>query len=532
MATVRTGVDRLAYAGVLIGGLGFVGLLLGVELRWAWLIDLDRSVVHAAHAAVIDQGWLVGLLVLVDRLFDPWVLRGIGLIVAAVLYRRGERRVGFWLGTAAFSSAVFEWLLKLLIDRPRPEFAEEIAIRHSPAMPSGHALTSAVIVGGLLVLVQRDWSHRRRRVLAWLGGVLFVLLLGADRVLLAVHNPSDVVAGWLVAVAMLAALGIGFGLTPGAVRRRSRKRARARGLGRRRLAVVVNPAKLEDPTGFRQQLDRLADERGWRKPTWYETTVDDPGYAMARAALADKADLVIAAGGDGTVRAVCAVVGGTETPVGVVPVGTGNLLARNLGLPLEPASAIRAALGGRDRRIDLVRVSGDGLPTDRFAVMAGMGLDAAVVGEAPAKLKARLGWPAYVVSIVRNLSFPAVRVDIGVDDAPPTRHWARTVVVGNVGTLHVGLLLLPGAAPDDGRIDVALVAPRRLTDWPRLAWRVVSRSSVRDDRLSHWRGSKVVIRTVESCPRQLDGDVVEDGHELKCEVEPGVLLIRVPAGPG
>jgi diacylglycerol kinase family enzyme len=115
-----------------------------------------------------------------------------------------------------------------------------------------------------------------------------------------------------------------------------------------------------------------------------------------------------------------------------------------------------------------------------------------------------------------------------VDDEPPVRLRVRTVLVGNVGTLHGGLSLLPDARPDDGMLDVVAVAPRRLTDWPGLAWRVASRSAAQDDRLRTWRGERVVVRSLEACPRQLDGDVISTGHELRCEVEPGVLLVRVP----
>src|SRR5690606_37121938 len=158
----------------------------------------------------------------------------------------------------------------------------------------------------------------------------------------------------------------------------------ARGYNRRKLAIVLNPAKPEDPVGFRQQLERLARERGWPNPLWLETTVDDPGYAMTRQALAENADLVIAAGGDGTVRAVSSELAGTGVPLGVVPVGTGNLLARNLGIPLDTAPAIRVARGGGERRIDVVSGPGDGLPPERFVLMAGLGLGAAGVGEAPA----------------------------------------------------------------------------------------------------------------------------------------------------
>ncbi|MBA3232764.1 MAG: hypothetical protein H0T17_02260 [Propionibacteriales bacterium] len=175
-----------------------------------------------------------------------------------------------------------------------------------------------------------------------------------------------------------------------------------------------------------------------------------------------------------------------------------------------------------------MRIEGDDLPTTRFVVMAGLGLDAAIMDGAPDALKARIGWPAYVVAGARHLRYPAVRVDISVDGAEPVRRLARTVVIGNVGSLQAGIPLLPDALIDDGVLDVVVIAPRRLFGWVGLALRVMTRRRWTDDRLDRFTGKSVVITTATSTPRQLDGDTVGTGIEIRAEIEPGRLLVRVP----
>ena len=118
---------------------------------------------------------------------------------------------------------------------------------------------------------------------------------------------------------------------------------------------------------------------------------------------------MLVCGGDGTVREVCAELAGTGIPVGIVPAGTGNLLARNLDIPLYLRSAIDVALNGQDRAIDLVEVGGDGIEDTHFMVMAGMGFDAAIMEGVNEDIKKRVGWFAYVLSGLKSLMFPAVR---------------------------------------------------------------------------------------------------------------------------
>jgi diacylglycerol kinase family enzyme len=129
---------------------------------------------------------------------------------------------------------------------------------------------------------------------------------------------------------------------------------------------------------------------------------------------------------------------------------------------------------------------------------------------------------------MRHFRDPAVKVEISVDDEPAARYRARTVVIGNVGTLTGGIPLLPDAAPDDGLLDVVVVAPRRFLTWIRLLWRVMARRRVTDDRLDRRTGRTVTVRAEHPTARQMDGDVFGMGTEITATVEPGVLLVRVP----
>jgi diacylglycerol kinase family enzyme len=295
----------------------------------------------------------------------------------------------------------------------------------------------------------------------------------------------------------------------------------------RRAAVILNPVKIPDSGDFRRTVDAALTERGFDDSLWLETTVDDAGVTMARRAVEAAVDLVVVAGGDGTVRVVCAELARTGIPVAVLPAGTGNLLARNLGISLDLDAALAQLLDGTEQRIDSVLIEGDELTTDRFVVMAGLGLDAAIIADAPDELKKRVGWAAYVVSTLRNLNHPFVRVEITIDDQPPVRRRARTVVIGNVGTLQANIPLLPDAAPDDGLIDAVVLAPRRISHWPRLALGLVVKS-VREQHVERFRGKQIQVRAATIVRRELDGDTITDGRTLSASVDPAALVVRVP----
>lgn len=291
----------------------------------------------------------------------------------------------------------------------------------------------------------------------------------------------------------------------------------------RRAAIVYNPIKVLDVEAMTERVATYMKHIGWGEPMWLGTTVDDPGAGMCAAAVENEVDVIFVAGGDGTVMsAVTALAGGT-TPLAILPSGTGNLLARNLDLPLDDeTAALRIGTSGRTIEIDVGAVE-----HRKFAVMAGLGFDAAMMRDAPERLKKRVGWPAYVVSAAKHLRGRGILIKLTVDDDPPVHRRVRTVVVGNVGRLQGNIPLLPDASADDGLLDVVVIAPRHLLDWARVTGRVLRRSTVPDRRMERYRARRVVIEASRPQPRQLDGDVIEDGRTMDIRIEPKALKVRV-----
>jgi diacylglycerol kinase (ATP) len=295
-------------------------------------------------------------------------------------------------------------------------------------------------------------------------------------------------------------------------------------------AVVVNPTKIE--AGTRQRIESVCTGLGWADPLWLETTVEDPGTGQAKLAIEKGADVVLACGGDGTVRSVAEALAGTGVAMGLVPVGTGNLLARTVGTPDNVAVATRVALTGDDRAIDVGRIRIDGSDQERvFLVMAGTGFDAAIMESTPEALKGRVGPLAYVISGLRAMRGRRMRVTLSLDDGPPLRRRTRTVLVGNSGTLLGGLVLMPRATVDDGVLDVVSLAPKGLAGWVAVALRVITQRPRGHERVEHWQARSIVIRTEYPQPCQVDGDPVGDAQELRIRVEPSTLVLRVPDVP-
>ena len=446
------------------------------------------------------------------------------LVMAGYLAWKRFPRPAAWVLAVVLVTIAATTLLKIVVDRPRPDNAQMQLV--DGAFPSGHSSGTAALAGCGIVLAflfLRRRNHRRAVVVV---AVLVTLLVGLDRLLLGVHGVTDVIAGYALAAAVV----LGAMLVADPTPRVKPVEPLPSVLPRtHEVLVILNPVKIENIEAFRAMLDARAVELGWNPPTWLQTTIEDPGHSMARQAVESGVDLVVVCGGDGTVRTVCGELAGSGIPVGVVPAGTGNLLARNLDLPLYLNAAIEVALNGQDRAVDLVKIDGDGLgEREHFLVMAGMGFDAAIMGGVNESVKAKVGWLAYFVSGVRNIMFPAVRLEVSVDGAPATRHWARTVVVGNVGFLQAGLPLLPDATIDDGRLDVVIINPARFLHWFRVLARVLSRGKKLDDTVNRMTGRSVTIRAHGETPRQVDGDAIEPGQEIRCEVLHGRLLVRVP----
>ena len=219
--------------------------------------------------------------------------------------------------------------------------------------------------------------------------------------------------------------------------------------------------------------------------------------------------------------AVSALVG-TDTSMAILPAGTGNLLAANLGLSTDLATGLQVALDRGLRRLDVGVVEGR-----HFAVMAGMGFDAHMLDATSDTAKAHIGWAAYVLGALKHLKDRPMRVTIRVDDGQPMRRRARSVLIANVGRLQGGVRLLSEAEPDDGLLDIAVLTPRTLRNWAALGWGLIRRSN-RVPSMEVFRGAKIEVVSNRQQPRQLDGDLIDTRDRLSAEVIPAAVWLCVP----
>ena len=294
-------------------------------------------------------------------------------------------------------------------------------------------------------------------------------------------------------------------------------------------AVVYNPTKVGDVEKVKRDLGALCAEHGWSEPLWFETTEDDPGVGQAKQALGAGADVVMACGGDGTVRCVAETLAGSGVAMGLLPAGTGNLLARNMDMELDDlVNAARVALTGDDRHVDVGWLKVDGSAEEQaFLVMAGMGFDAQIMAGAPEGLKAKVGPFAYVVAGLKTFNGDRIRVHMTIDGQPAFSRRMRTILIGNCGKLLGGLVLMPDAVIDDGRLDVISIAPQGIAGWTAVAARVITRQRKGHQRVEHWTVQEITVRAEHPQEAQLDGDSIGMVTELAVRVDPGALVVRV-----
>ncbi|MGO4681230.1 diacylglycerol/lipid kinase family protein [Microbacterium sp. 2MCAF23] len=303
------------------------------------------------------------------------------------------------------------------------------------------------------------------------------------------------------------------------------------------IGVVRNPVKLESEDEVRAAVAAHISDADIR---FFLTTEEDPGRAMAQEAVDAGCELVFAAGGDGTVRAVAEVLAGTDAALGILPHGTGNLLARNLGVPLDGvAAAVAHALTAEPRRIDVgtIEVSEGDAPGEHvFVVMAGLGLDARMLEETDEELKAKAGWLAYVKALgAAAAGTELVSVELALDGEHADRARIHTLMIGNCGMIQGGITLLPDAVPDDGRLDLLLVSAEGVADWfetvRTVVWdnglrRLLGGETTSTDVVRHASAQRIRVELARSQPFQIDGEERGQVRSFTAGIRPGVLLVR------
>jgi diacylglycerol kinase family enzyme len=327
-------------------------------------------------------------------------------------------------------------------------------------------------------------------------------------------------------------------------------RSEQRNGGHPHAAVVYNPTKAPLER-IRTAVAEHERQLAWKPTRWYETASDDAGRAAAAQAAAGDPAVVIVAGGDGTVRAAAAELRDKGIPIALVPSGTGNLLARDLGTPLNdiPAS-VSVAFTGVDRTVDVgvAEVEDeDGVRQAHvFMVMAGIGLDAQMARETSAVAKKRLGWFAYVTPIARSIVANRLfHLTYRIDGGRSRSTRAHTVIVGNCGTLTGNMLLIPAAVIDDGLLDVVIMRPAGPFGWAQIGTRLTLQSAARRSpftrrwlsrspdlhALGYVQGRQFEVRFETPHAVELDGDPFGHVVRARISVAPGALHVRVVAPP-
>ncbi len=448
-----------------------------------------------------------------------------GVVFIALMGITGwaSRRRLFAASGAITLAFALSWSLGVIfqsqVERARPETPFDYLITHlGNAYPSVH-IAVWTMTAIMLVALQ---STMRRSVWPWIiaGGGVVGLLAVAD-LWLGHSQVSDIVGGVLLAgmASSVASLIADVHVVRLGKEMEAEKTA----------AVIYNPAKVIGIEMFNELVERTLAEHGYKEPLWLNTTKEDPGVAMAHSALKRHVDLVLVAGGDGTVRVVLGELADTGMPVAILPSGTGNLLARNLDIPLDLERAMLLAVTGDVSPTDLIEVT---FPdhTEYAAVLAGVGIDADIMGDTNEDLKKAIGPAAYIVAGAKHLRANPMNVRLTVDQSETVEAEASLVSVGNVGELQQGVSIIPDASAHDGKLDVLVATPHSTLDMAQMITDVLTEAKDGPN-LARYSGGKLRLEIEGGAMCQIDGDVVGEVDDVTFQVRPGAVALVLPDLP-
>jgi YegS/Rv2252/BmrU family lipid kinase len=291
------------------------------------------------------------------------------------------------------------------------------------------------------------------------------------------------------------------------------------------VAVVAHAGKQLD--GGLGELRRLLESEVGEVAPWCEVRHSRTARREARRCVREGADLIVVWGGDGTVQRVVDAVAGADVTIGVIPAGTANLLATNLGIPTDLAAAVDVALHGSRRDLDVGVINGE-----RFAVMAGSGFDASMIRAAKRRLKDRFGRLSYVFGGLKATARRPTRARVDVDGKPWFKGRAGCVLFGSMGTLTGGLVAFPHADPTDGALEIGVVTASTRREWVRVFVGLALGRTQHSPLVRTTRGRRADVRLARPLPYQLDGGDRPPTKRLRVRAIPAAVRVAVPSASG
>jgi diacylglycerol kinase (ATP) len=285
------------------------------------------------------------------------------------------------------------------------------------------------------------------------------------------------------------------------------------------VAVIAHKGKSLD--GGLPELRKALAERGISDPQWREVEKSREAPEQVKLALKDGADLIFAWGGDGMVQRCVDALAKSKSSLAIVPAGTANLLAKNLGVPHHIGAAVEVGLNGEHRKFDVGHMNGE-----RFAVMAGLGFDANVIRAADKHMKHVLGRAAYVWAAAKNLRMDPFEARVEVDGKRFYKGPATLILFGNVGRAFAGLEIFEDAKADDGLLEVGIADAEGIMQWGK----TIARKHVANSPFVHMtKARSVEVKLQRKVRYEVDGSERTKEKEFVVEVEPAGISICVPA---
>jgi len=287
------------------------------------------------------------------------------------------------------------------------------------------------------------------------------------------------------------------------------------------IAVIAHSGK--SLGGGLPALRKALERNGISDPLWHEVAKSRQAPKQVRSALEQGADLIFVWGGDGMVQRCVDVVAGSKATMAILPAGTANLFASNLGIPKHLDAAVEVGLNGNRRKLDVGRMNGE-----MFAVMAGVGFDARVIRDATPEMKHALGRSAYVWAGAKNLRTKPFEAKIVVDGQEWYDGLASLVLFGNVGNAFAGVKAFDDAHPDDGLLEIGVGSADGVFQWGRTLARSAV-SSAKKSRFVHMtKGRSAQVKLSRKVLYELDGGDRVKRRSFRVDVQPGAIKVCVP----